>query len=157
MGTASLAVGPSCKCCGAGDGPGNATIPGCSCTSIPATLTMTVSGPCDPGTLNDCTLQYGPTPSAFSGLGLGSHCFLSTADFPDSYTGTNFRYNLACNTVYFQLSRIYEASGASGAYQDSTIFSWAIGLSGNSCTPFLLANGYIYAGGNPACLVTISG
>jgi hypothetical protein len=137
-------------------GSGGASIPGCACTTIPQTLHMSTSGPCDSGTFQPCVLQYGPTPSEFSGLGLGANCFLSTQSFTDPYTGTLFRYSLACNTVFFQLSRIYLATGSGGAYHDSTIYSWSIGLGGNTCTPFLLSNGYIFSGGNPNCLVTIS-
>jgi hypothetical protein len=141
---------------GGNPGSGGASIPGCACPIVPQTLRMSTSGPCDPATFQSCVLQYGPTPPEFSGLGLGTNSFLSTQSFTDTYTGTLFRYNLVCNTVFFQLSRVYLATSSGVAYHDSTIYTWVIGLGGNTCTPFFLSNGSIFSGGNPNCLVTIS-
>ena len=48
------------------------TIPGCTCTSIPATLYMSSSGPCVPSDFQECTIQWGPVPAEFASLSLGS-------------------------------------------------------------------------------------
>ena len=73
------------------------TIPGCTCTSIPATLQMSSAGPCVPSDFQACTLQWGPTPAEFAALSLGASCFLSTQVFSDPFTGGTFRYNLSCD------------------------------------------------------------
>jgi hypothetical protein len=154
---------PDCdpNCCGTSGG-GGGDIPGCTCQGMPNTLTMTISGTdpitglpaCDPGTFQPCTLLWQTTPTAFSGLGLGSSCYLSTTTFTDPYTGTDFYYVLGCTAVFYSLSRIYVGPPP---YHDSTIYAWSVGLTGNTCTPFLLSNGFGYSGINPACLVVISG
>jgi hypothetical protein len=139
--------------------PPFATIPGCSCSQIPVTLRMSSSGPCSPGDFQACTLQWGPTPSQFSALGLGANCYLSTQDFQDVTQSPPFglfKYTFACTANFLSLGRVYEATPFSQAYHDTTIYSWAIGLTGNACSPFLLSNGTIYPGGNPNCLVVIS-
>ena len=136
------------------------TIPGCTCSVIPGTLTMSSSGPCVPSDFQACTIVWQPTPSWASGLALGSNCFLSTARLLDPFTGGYFYYNLNCDTIYFRLSRVYDGTtnyGFTGTpYQDATIYTWQIGEPGNSCSPFLLSVGTIYPGGNDACVVTIS-
>jgi hypothetical protein len=136
--------------------PPPATIPGCSCAAIPTTLTMSSSGPCVVGDFQPCTIAWQPTPPEFSGLGLGANCFLSTATFVDPFSGGTFRYHLGCGGAYLSLNRVYEPSPDGTAYSDSTIYTWMIGASGNSCSPFLLSNGTIYPGGNNQCHVTIS-
>jgi hypothetical protein len=139
--------------------PPYATIPGCSCSQIPATLQMSSSGPCYPGDFQAGTLQWGPTPSQFSSLGLGANCFLSTQDFQEptqTPPSGRFRYTFGCTANFFSLSRVYEPTQFTQAYHDTTIYTWAIGLTGNSCSPFLLSNGTIYPGGSPNCLVVIS-
>jgi hypothetical protein len=136
--------------------PPFATIPTCYCDAIPVTLTMSSSGPCVSGDFQDCTLQWVPTPSQFNTLSLGVNCFLSTQDFTDPISGLQFRYTMGCSNNLLSISRVYEPTSSSEAYHDSTLYSWAVGASGNSCSPFLLSNGTIYPGGNPNCLVVIS-
>jgi hypothetical protein len=140
---------------GTGSGSGISLF-GCACTSIPSTLTVTLSGPCD-SIFNDCTLQYGTTPSAFSAVGLGASCFLSTASFTDAQTGLTFYYHFRCDRIFMRLSRIFVASSYSSAFEDSFIYSWSIGQSGNSCSPFALTNGTIFQGGNSTCVLTVTG
>jgi hypothetical protein len=132
-----------------------AMILGCACGSIPATLHMSATGPCD-GVFQPCVLQYGPTPSNLSGLNLGANSFLSTTAFTDDFSGVDYLYNLECDTIFFRLSRVYLPSTSSGAFHDASIYSWSIGQPGNTCSPFLLSTGYIYSGGNSNCVVTIS-
>jgi hypothetical protein len=139
--------------------PPYVTIPGCSCSQVPVTLQMSSSGPCYSGDFQACTLEWGPTPPQFLALGLGTNCFLSTQDFQDP-TQTPpfglFRYTFGCTANFFSLSRVYEPNIYGSAYHDAISYTWAIGVTGNSCSPFLLSNGTIYVGGNPSCLVVIS-
>lgn len=132
------------------------TIPGCSCATIPTTLQMSSSGPCVPSDFQACTLEWGPTPAEFASINLGANCFLSTQVFSDPFTGGTFRYNLSCDTVFFRLSRVYEPSPDGPAFRDSATYTWQMGANGNSCSPFLLASGTIYPGGDTQCVVTIS-
>ena len=46
---------------------------------------MSNSGPCVPSDFEPCTIAWGPTPAYFSGLALGSYCFLSTEVFDDPF------------------------------------------------------------------------
>lgn len=149
-----------CGCCpGGGGGGGTVTLPGCSCTSTPTTLYLTSSGPCYTGDFQACTFVWGPTPTQFAGLGLGANCFLSTVDFQDP-TQTPpfglFRYVLSCAANFFNLSRVYEPNIYNSAYYDAISYTWNTTVSGNTCSPFLLTVGTIYAGGNPSCIVVIS-
>jgi hypothetical protein len=146
-----------------GSGPPTVTMSNCACPSVPGTLALSSTGPCD-GVFNACNLIYGPTPSSFSGLNLGANCFLSDQTFTDSLSGLQYRYNFSCDTIFFRLSRVYLATSSSGAFHDSSIYSWSIGQPGNTCagtptptSPFLLSGGYIYPGGNTSCIVTVSG
>ena len=140
---------------GQAGGGGGPSIPGCACVTVPAVLHMSSSGPCD-GVFQPCVLQYGPTPAYLSGINLGANCFLSTATFTDAFSGIQYLYNIECDTIFFHLSRVYLPSANGGAYHDSSIYSWSIGQPGNTCSPFLLSNGYIYTGGNTSCIVTVS-
>ena len=136
--------------------PPPASIPGCTCSAIPAVITMSSSGPCVPSDFQACTIEWQATPSDFSGLALGAYCFLSTETFDDPYTGGTFQYNLSCDTIYFRLSRVYHSTSYGPAYQDAATYTWRIGDPGNSCSPFLLSGGTIYPGGDSMCIVTIS-
>jgi hypothetical protein len=138
-----------------GSESGSACMPGCACSSAPATLYMTSVGPCA-GVFNDCTLVYGPTPTSLSGIGLGANCFLSTATFVDALSGLSYRYYLNCDTIFFRISRVYLPTSGSGPFHDSSIYSWSIGQPGNTCSPFALASGFIYPGGNTTCVVSIN-
>jgi hypothetical protein len=117
---------------------------------------MSNSGPCVPSDFETCTIAWGPTPSYFSGLALGSYCLLSTTVFDDPFTGGTFQYNLSCDTIFFRLSRVYLPTSFGPAFQDAATYTWRIGDPGNSCSPFLLSGGTIYPGGDNECIVTIS-
>jgi hypothetical protein len=139
-----------------GDGPPPlVNLNGCSCSNIPGTLYIHVSGPCDVF-FQDCTLVYQTVPSEFSRLNLGTSCFLGTTFFVDAETGLSFQYYFACDGVFFRLSRIYLPTSFSDAFEDSFIYSWSMGQVGNTCLPFLLSKGTIYQGGNSDCEVLIN-
>jgi hypothetical protein len=140
---------------------GSTCLTGCACTSIPTTLHLTSTGPCD-GVFLPCTIVYGPTPANLSGINLGANCYLSNETFVDALSGLSYRYVLACDTIFFRLSRVYLPTYTSGPFHDSSIYSWSIGQPGNTCagtptptSPFLLSSGYIYPGGNTTCIVSI--
>jgi hypothetical protein len=132
------------------------SLPGCNCTSLPATLHMISANPsCAAGMFQSCTLAYGPTPSAYAALNLGSQCFLSTASFPDQ-GGQSFRYYFSCQLNQFTLSRAYAQSIYGSPYLDIVRYSWSLSAPGNTCSPLLLSNGHVYIGGDTSCSVTIS-
>jgi hypothetical protein len=138
--------------------PPGVLIPGCPCASVPRTLQMSVSNP----NLNNrifqpATLQYySPVPPQFSALALGSFAFLSTTSFTDDLSTSPFWYYFTCFQGSYALTRVYPKTGTGQPFRDSIRYRWSVVAPGNSCSPFLLNNGTIYTGGNPACVVTIS-
>jgi hypothetical protein len=136
---------------------GGVTVPGCPCQTSPTTLTMSSSEPdSNNQILQSATLQYGTTPLELAALGLSAASYLSTTTFTDTATGDQFWYYLSCFLGYYALTRLYAESAYGSPYRDIVIYRWLIGASGNSCEPFLLANGTIFPGGDPSCVVTIS-
>jgi hypothetical protein len=158
--------------------PNLACLPGCVCQLMPSGLSVTAGGiaigtyvvcdtfgchyeygpyePCQ-GIFKTCELQYGPTPPEFADFEIGPSCYLSTTAFTDAFSNLQYRYLFGCDGVLFILSRLFLASDVTTAFRDSSDYQWVIGLSGNTCSPFLLSNGTIYQGGNPACQVTVMG
>lgn len=140
---------------GAGTGGGGTgVLLGCICATPPATLTMTDVGAC--GVFNDCTILYGPTPAGLTPLSLGTNSYLSTDEFADPQTGDMFRYYLSCFGSIIRLSRVFETSIYGSPFLDSVLYTWTIGISGNTCSPFALTNGSIFFGGDPTCDVEIT-
>jgi hypothetical protein len=89
-------------------------------------------------------------------LALGASSYLSTTTFTDLSTGDQFWYYLTCFLGYYVLTRVYAVSAFGSPYRDVVRYRWLIGYQGNSCQPFLLANGQIFQGGDPTCVVTIT-
>lgn len=139
-----------------GGGGGTGILLGCTCSAPPATLYMTVSGTCNTDYFNDCTIEYGATPPALV-TALGANGYFSTTTFTDSGSGDLFFINLACFSSVIYIRRVFESASAFGGapYVDSTLFTWAIGIPGNACSPFLLSAGDD-GSGSPPCAVTIS-
>jgi hypothetical protein len=142
---------------GAGSG-GIGTVPLCFCENVPKTLTMTSLNPaCNYGMFQSCTLQYGPIPSEFAPLDLGSQAFISVESFPDVIAGgALFRYYLSCQYNVFSLTRLYPTSPYGSPYIDGVLYTWYVGSYGNTCSPFHLGNGTAYLGTGGICSVTIS-
>lgn len=119
------------------------------CTATPTTTHFTVTGgSCDGGILQNCTLVYGPTPAVYAPLALGANSVISVEEFTDGF-GT-YQYLLTCSVNDYALTRIYK-SGFFGVFRDIVRYTWNVTGSGNSCSPFLLANGTIYSGGPGGC------
>ena len=138
--------------------PPDVIIPGCPCSSSPRTLTMTSSRPESNNRIfQNATLVYGPTPTALWPLGIGHSSYLSTTSFTDLTTGDQFWYHFSCYIGYYVLTRVYPTSLYGSPFRDSTRYRWPIGLSGNTCRPFNLIYGQVFAGGDPTCIVTITG
>lgn len=137
-----------------GSSGGTGTLFGCVCQHPKDTLYMTVAT-CTDGRFHDCTIQYGPTPSGLGALQLGANCYLSTTSFPDPQTGDLFYYYLSCFSGIVRISRVFPTSIYGSPFLDSTIYFWAFGFPGNTCSPFYLSNGSVFAGGDPNCLVII--
>lgn len=129
---------------------------GCPCP-VPTTLYMTVTHPeVNFGMFQDCILQYGPVPAALAPLGLGANAMLSTAFFHDDFSTDNFRYLFFCSSGFWCLTRVYETSIYGSPYLEATRYRWLSGLSGNTCSPFLLTNGRIFSGGDASTVITLS-
>ena len=136
---------------------GGIVIAGCACTAIPNVLHMSSSNPSsNNGIFQNCTLQYGATPSQYTGLPIGAQGYLSTGSFLDQFNNS-FRYYFYCQRNQFFLTRVYVTSIFGSPYEDTVRYTWTTGTSGNTCSPFSLTNGRIYAGGDASCVVTISG
>lgn len=135
------------------------SIPGCSCTPIPVTLTMTSGDPnCNFQMFQSCSIQYGQTPDVYAPLNLGPTSFLSSESFPDpSLDGASFQYLLLCQYNQFTLTRVYSSCAFGSPYRDGILYTWEIGGSGNTCQPFRLDNGTAYPGSDATCFVQIDG
>jgi hypothetical protein len=148
-------------CCGGGGGSGGSgggpTFTLCFCENVPTTLTMTSANPaCNYGMFQSCTLQYGPIPSVFEPLRLGSEAFISLQSFPDPIAGgALFQYYLSCLYNVFSLTRIYPTSPYGSPYIDGVLYTWYVGSYGNTCSPFHLDNGTAYLGTGGICEVFI--
>ena len=105
----------------------------------------------------DATIQWGPTPSGLLALGLGTNSYLSTATFPDYTSGDQFYYLLSCYSGSYVLTRVYITSIYGSPYRDMIRYLWPIGYLGNTCSPFSLPQGQMYIGGDPSCVVSITG
>lgn len=154
---------PGCACCGSGGGgAGTGHMISCLCSTPPLSVAMSVSREgCGDGLMHSCTITYGTTPASLAALRLGASCYLSTVMFADSQTGDQFYYYLGCYSSILRISRAFPTSIFGSPFLDSVVYYWSIGISGNHCnsgsTGFLLSNGTIFPGGDPTCLVTISG
>lgn len=136
---------------------GTGTLLGCVCAHPPATLTMTVAGACTDGRFYNTTITYKPVPAGLGALQLGANAYLSDSSFPDPQTGDVFYYFLSCFANVVRISRVFETSIYGSPFLDSVIYFWTLGFPGNTCSPFSLTNGTVFAGGDPNCDVDITG
>lgn len=135
------------------------TIPLCSCTPIPATLSMTSLDPnCNFQMFQSCSIRYQATPADYAPLRLPSMIYLSDESFPDPVAGgAQFRYYLGCEYNMFTLSRIYSASPYGSPFHDGILYTWVVGGYANTCDPFHLDSGTAFPGSDASCFVTIDG
>jgi hypothetical protein len=142
---------------GGGGGGGTVSTPGCACASSPVTITQTSSEPASNNRMfQDASIVYGPTPPALLPVVLQPSSYISTASFPDPIVGSSFYYYFTCYFGGYALSRVYPTSVLGNPYRDAIRYSWIPGFPGNTCTPFLLASGEIYSGGDRTCNVVES-
>jgi hypothetical protein len=135
---------------------GGIIIPDCICTKTPPVLKMTCNNPASNGGIfQNCTIRYTNTPSEFGFLNLGAQCFLSDESFYDDSAGYSFRYYFTCYRIQYTLSRIYGNSLLGIPIKDIDRYTWLLSNPGNTCSPFLLSNGAVFAGGDPSTVVTI--
>ena len=133
------------------------SLPGCPCSQIPTSLTMTSSKPTSNNQIfQNATIAYQPTPASLAALKLGSQCYLSTRQFTDTSTNNLFWYYFGCYQGFYIITRVYAVSAFGSPYRDQVRYRWLGGTIGNSCTPFLLSRGTIFSGGDASCVVTIS-
>lgn len=141
-----------------GGGGGTGTLAGCSCAHPPAVLTLTASSEgCSNGLFHSCTITYKTVPSSLGPLRLGSSAYLGDTSFVDTQTGDSYYYYLSCFGSVIRLSRVFPTSIFGSPFLDSVIYVWTIGLSGNTCSPFSLTNGAVFSGGDPTCVLTLTG
>lgn len=128
-------------CCGGGGGGGGIVVPGCTCTSIPATIffTPTVAFPFEH---RADTLVYGPAPADFSTL-VGNF-WSGVTRFPYDYSATSgnpldhglFGYLLDCGGSQMIIHQ-YWTTGASIGLGGGG--QWNFPLAGhNQCSPFFM-------------------
>lgn len=130
-------------------GPGN--IPGCGCQSLPARIAIhPASEGCNTGIFYSDTLVWQAKPAAYAGLAILDPGYYGTGTFLDG-TGTPFQYYFTCNGGQFSVSRVYPGPPAR---LDTLRWSWSIASPGNTCTPFSLTSGTVFAGGSQACDLT---
>jgi hypothetical protein len=138
--------------------PSTIPIPGCLCTATPIFLHMTSSNTtANGGMFQNCALSYISTPNEYSLLFLSDHSFLSSESFTDLYTGDSFRYYLTCASGIYELTRVFVTSIFGSPFKEPARYTWLMFAPGNTCTPFLISNGQVFSGGDPSCVVTISG
>lgn len=139
-------------------GTPTASVPGCPCPTMPVLLHMAVDHPeTNNHIFQPATLQfYQPPPPEFAPLALGPRAYLSTASFRDDDSGDEFWYYLSCSQGFYFLTRVYLHSVFGSPFQDIIRYKWLVGLPGNTCNPFALGNGQIFAGGDTSCHVTIT-
>ena len=141
---------------------------GCDCPSVPAVLLMTVANPAlDGGMFQNCTIRYVPVPAGYHGLNIADaagNAYISDQSFVDPY-GDTFQWYLYCHVHQFFLTRVFAHSIFGSPFEDSARFTYTLptpGIpsaqtDGNTCSPFRLSNGQVYAGGDPSTRITITG
>jgi len=131
--------------------------PGCPCQQTPRFLRMVSSHPAsNGGILRSATIEYQDVPVALQPLVLNDRGYLSTTQFRDTLTDYMFWYYLSCFQNYYLLTRLFANYIYGTPYRDIVRYSWQIGITGNTCSPFALTNGTIFVGGDPICVVTIA-
>ena len=142
------------------------TISGCPCTGMVSTLHMTASQPTqNNGNFQSSSLVWTtPKPSWMAGLGIADPgAFLSPSTFTEG-AGT-FYYYFGCQGGYYCLFLLDPATGLAlnpNGTTSTTIaaatpwYKWLIGVPGNTCVPFIMAHGQMFAGGTTSDVVNIT-
>ncbi|MGE3818088.1 MAG: hypothetical protein AB7I30_01515 [Isosphaeraceae bacterium] len=140
-----------------GVGNDQVVVPGCPCASSPRVLRMSSSDPLSNNRMfQDATIEYRAFPAALSPLGLTGEGYLSTLTYTDETSVSPFWYHVTCSQGFYTLTRLYASFAAGPPYRDVVRYKWLMGVTGNTCQPFLLSSGLIYSGGDPSCVVTIT-
>lgn len=140
-------------CCDDDDVP----IVDCICPATPRALIMTSSHPTtNNGLFQNATLTYQNIPASLAALSLNPQGHLSDSQYFDQGTGDSFWYYFSCAQESYTLSRLFEVSVWGSPYRDIVRYRWLDGQIGNTCNPFQLTNGQIFAGGDATCVVTIA-
>lgn len=102
----------------------------------------------------NCIIRYGPTPGGYASLSLGASSFLSESSFKDQ-NGDVHQWYLTCSTGNYSITRVYLHSIFGSPFRDSVRYTWPLNRAGNTCSPFALTDGTIYAGGDAGCDIEI--
>jgi hypothetical protein len=133
------------------------SVPDCPCMDTPRVLAMTSSHPStNDGMFQNAVLSYVTLPSSLNELSLPSQGHISDSQYLDQRTGDLFWYYFSCDHGSYTISRLYEVSVSGSPYRDIVRYRWLNGQVGNTCHPFELTNGIIFAGGDATCVVTIT-
>lgn len=118
-----------------GSGGGRVPLSGCSCTTVPTTLTMTPCVPADSFLfLQPCTLTFTTNLSTtLPGTTLSGPGFACTTEFFDGH-GLGFFYAFECSSTQWILSQFYPGIAT------TPLYTWNIAPP-NTCNPFTLTNG----------------
>jgi hypothetical protein len=137
-------------------GDDDVSVLGCPCSPTPRRIRQISSHPLlNDRILQNATLVYGPTPPGLRSLGMSGNNYLSDTTFVDNSTGDLFRYYLFCYVNYYMLTRVYETSVYGSPFRDVVRYSWLATRPGNTCSPFAMNLGAIFAGGDATCVVTL--
>lgn len=111
----------------------------------------------NPPTYQDATFVWGPTPSGYTALALGTNSYLSSASYVDEI-GETFQLYLGCSGNNWTLTRVYLHSIFGNPYRDSVRFTWSMTEAGspNTCSPFLLRVGRITPPSGPTSNIKVS-
>lgn len=132
-------------------GGSTGALPGCSCSTAPTPLTLTLSGtvsfPFDPLDYPTTTTMSYRNLSAFDSVfGAGTQFFWSDTMFTNS-GGLDYYILLECGGSQFGIHFAYPVY----PFVDSRFYVWNIGSGGNQCSgPFqLISTGGMFFGGPP--------
>jgi hypothetical protein len=139
------------------------------CCTMPDCINVAVSHPLlNAEILRNCTLQWTTPPSGLGGLGLTNPGYFSTTSFIDAETGDTYWYYLACFLNYMLLTRVYAVSVYGSPFRDVVRYQWLVSGSceissgggpsvfdQNTCCPFRMVCGSIFAGGDATCRVNL--
>jgi hypothetical protein len=140
-----------------GSGTGIVVVPGCPCASSPNPIYQHSSAPASNNHMfQDATIAYGTTDPSILPVVIQPSAYISTVAFLDPIISCYFYYFLTCYFGGYILTRVYPTSPMGNPFRDAIRYTWIPGFPGNTCAPFLLANGQIYSGGDRTCVVTES-
>jgi hypothetical protein len=136
-----------------GGGTAGTTVPQCPCIPMPLRITQT-SANLNPKYLS-CTYIWGSNPA---GAPNTDRQYYSQEFAYDPVTNDVFYYTLFCSSIgYIYIARWFPFGSVGNLYStEGTIFQWAVGMPGNTCSPFRMTVGQTQAGSTGPQLIALS-